>query len=145
MTRTIELPMALTGLLMTFAGACLATSAGATTPASPELDRTSRDALIAELERSGIDGTASSAVLIALERVLGMSAADRTYGYRERYPQLPDVDAAARKVDDKCVHATLIVRPKAEPRTPVPVDGYYCLDQKTPRLWRERPAGTMRR
>lgn len=140
MTQDPTSPMSAIHWVLTLAGVWLATSsANAIPPASPELDRTGLEALTAELRRKGINDTEGSAVLAALLHALGISPADRSYNYRQNYPHLPDVDAVARKIDQRCAQVTLTIVPKTGRRTPVSIDGRYCRDLQRLYLWEVVP------
>lgn len=115
-----------------------ATPGQAVRPASPQLDQASRLALVRALSAAGISETGSSAVLNSLLSVLGTRPASRRYRYREPYPQLPDVDAAARPVQDGCARVDLTARSKAEPRRPVAIRGVYCLADQARYVWAAR-------
>jgi len=107
-------------------------------PMTPNLERESREALVEALGKAGIPETGSSAVLVALERVLGVEPANRDYRYREPYPQLPVVDAVAVPAEAGCAKVDLTASPKAEPRRQVRLSGVYCLAEAATYTWRAR-------
>ncbi|MGO4336461.1 hypothetical protein AB4037_16265 [Labrys sp. KB_33_2] len=114
------------------------TDGRAVLPASPQLERESRNALMKALGEAGISETGSSAVLSTLLSVLGTEPAARQYRYSEPYPQLPDVTATAVPAEADCARAELTVLPKTEPRRPVTLHGLYCLVDRASYTWRGR-------
>ncbi len=110
----------------------------AVVPASPQLERLSRNALVKALAEAGIPEDGSSAVLNALLFVLGTEPAGRQYRYSEPYPQLPDVNATAVPAEEGCAKVELTVMPKTEPKRPVKLNGLYCLEDRASYTWRAR-------
>ncbi|GJE05103.1 MAG: hypothetical protein COT28_11240 [Methylobacterium sp. CG08_land_8_20_14_0_20_71_15] len=114
------------------------TAGRAVTPMSPHLDRASLISLSDALSAAGISDVEGSAVQVALLAVLGSAPAERRYRYREPYPQLPDVDAAAAASGNGCAEVTLHIRPKGAARRPAAILGVYCLLDPVRLTWGER-------
>lgn len=98
----------------------------AVTPLTPHLARTTHQDLLSKLSRAGMPETAQNSVVISITSVLGLTLSDRTFAYREPFPQLPEVDATATRRSERCASVVAVAR-MSEPKLKINVLGTYCM------------------
>ena len=108
-------------------------------PLTPSLTHSAHSELKSRLAAVGLPEVAHSSVEIAVTAVLDFQPGDRSFHYREPYPQLPEVDATA--VSPQCATVVanirlLDIRLLGQPEVRARLFGRYCL--VGPAMWESK-------